>query len=363
MRIERIVITGDVFRTTDGDPNQLANARWLRGELARPVYELTGLWPDVRYRRNAPDEGRAVIAAWYRLLGHAPSLEAWAATFALTAPPAAVSEALSADYDRALVIGFELSPLMRSVLDDIGAPWVDIGLSPIRFLDDLALDLRFSWPVDATHPGVIGRHHIEQGVERVRARHRADASAAGLGGACVFLAQTRQDRTLIKDGRFFPDEETIARVAAARQGRPLVLKPHPLAPDNPLLSTLHRHFAAPTTEANIYAILAGAREARLLTISSSAAIEAQHFGHAPEVFHAAAHADAEPLSSLWAHRCTAFWRAALAPILPLKADADFEEGPVPDRLRRRIGAWGWVSGAAAPAPLQESTPEGVRAVP
>ena len=361
MRIERIVITGDVFRTTNGDPNQLTNVRWLRGELARPIYELTGLWPDVRYRRNAPDDGRAVIEAWYRLLGHTPSLEAWADTFAQTTPPAALSDALRADYDRALVLGFELSPLMRSVLGDIGAPWVDIGLSPIRFLDDLALDLRFSWPVEAAHPGLILSGDVEGAVERVRTRHGNDAAAAGLGGACVFLAQTRQDRTLIKDGAFFRDEETIARVAQALQGRPLVLKPHPLAPDNPLLCTLQRRFAAPTTGANVYAILAAARDVRLLTISSSAAIEARHFGHAPQIFHAAAHGDAAPLSSLWAHRSTSFWRVALAPILPLRADADFEELPVPNRLRRRIGAWGWPS--SAPAPLQESTPTTIRAVP
>ncbi|HWE17320.1 MAG TPA: hypothetical protein VG758_09075 [Hyphomicrobiaceae bacterium] len=361
MRIERIVVTGDVFRTTDGDPNQLGNARWLRGELSRPIYELTGLWPDVRYRRNAPDDGRAIIGDWYRLLGHTPSLEAWAATFAQTAPPAALSAALSTDYDRALVIGFELSPLMRSVLDDIGAPWVDVGLSPIRFLDDLALDLRFSWPVEAAHPGLVLSLHVEEAVQGVRTRHRHDASAADLSGACIFLAQTRQDRTLIKDGAFFRDEETVARVAQALQGRPLVLKPHPLAPDNPLLATLLHRFAAPVTDANVYAILAAARDARLLTISSSAAIEARHFGHAPEIFHAAAHADAAPLSSLWAHRSTAFWRTTLAPILPLKADADFEELPIPNRLRRTIGGWGWSS--SAPAPLQGSTPTAVRAVP
>jgi hypothetical protein len=361
MRIERIAITGDVFRTTDGDPNQLGNARWLRGELSRPIYELTGLWPDVRYRRNAPDDGRAIIEVWYRLLGRTPSLEAWAATFAQTAPPAALSEALSADYKRALVVGFELSPLMRAVLDDIGAPWVDIGLGSIRFLDDLALDLRFSWPVEAAHPGLVRSRDVAEAVERVRTRHGNDAAAAGLSGACVFLAQTRQDRTLIKDGAFFRDAETIARVAQALQGRPLVLKPHPLAPDNPLLSTLRERFAAATTDANIYAILAAARDVRLLTIASSAAIEARHFGHAPEIFHAAAHTGAAPLSSLWAHRCTSFWRVALAPILPLKADADFEELPVPNRLRRRIGAWGWPSSAAAP--VQDSTATVVRAIP
>src|SRR5262245_16754440 len=114
MRIERIVMTGDVFRTTDGDPNQLSNVRWLRGELARVRHEVTGLWPDVGYRRNAQDGGRSLIAEWYRLLGHTPSLAAWAGTFGETAPPDALIDAMRPEYQRALVIGFELSPLMRA---------------------------------------------------------------------------------------------------------------------------------------------------------------------------------------------------------------------------------------------------------
>jgi hypothetical protein len=348
MPIERIVIAGDVFRTTDGDPNQLSNVRWLRGELSRLLYELTGLWPDIGYRRNAPDDGRAVIAEWYRLLGHAPSLDAWAATYGETAPPAALIEAMRPDYERALVIGFELSPLMRSVLDRLKAAWVDIGMSPIRFLEDLALGMRFSWPIDLAHPGLVSPDHVQGWVARLRARHRDDASAGDLCGACVFLAQTRHDRTLIKDGAFFADSEAIARVAQALDGRTLVLKPHPLAPDNPILPSLQQRFGARTTAANIYAILATVADTRFLTISSSAAVEARLFGHSVEVFHPAAHADPTAATSLWAHRSASFWRTALAPLLRVRPDVDFEERVIPDRLRRSHGTWGWPPPESAP---------------
>jgi SAM-dependent methyltransferase len=350
MRIERIVIAGDVFRTTDGDPNQLGNVRWLRGEVARLLYELTGLWPEIGYRRNAPDDGRAVIAEWYRLMGHAPSLEAWAATYGLTDPPAGLIEAMRPDYERALVVGFELSPLMRSVLGAIGVPWVDIGVSPIRFLEDLALGMRFAWPVDLGHAGLLSPEYVQSAVARLRARYAEDGSSADLDGACVFLAQTRYDRTLIRDGAFFPDSEAIARVAETLDGRRLVLKPHPLAPDNPLLGALQQRFGARTTGANVYAILATAVDVRFLSISSSAAIEARHFGHGIEVFHPAAHTDPGPFASLWAHRSASFWRSALRPLLGLrvvltsmlrrKPGAAFEERATPDRLRRIHGSWG-----------------------
>jgi hypothetical protein len=345
MRIDRIVITGDVFRTTCGDPNQLGNVRWLRGEVARLLYDLTGLWPDVRYRRNAPDGGPAVIAEWYRLLGYdPPSIDAWAATFAQTSPPADLIEAMRPDYERALVVGFELSPLMISVLDRIGVPWIDVELGPVRFLHDLALDLRFSWPVEPGHPGLVTRRHLDDAVARMRERYRDDMHAAQFDGACIFLAQTRHDRSLIKNGTFFADDEAIERIASALGGRPLVVKPHPLAPDNPLLEKLRDRFAAATTDANIYSLLATAAGAHFLTISSSAAIEARHFGHAPEMFHAGARPHSHRMiASLWAHRSPGFWRSVLGPVLRLRRLIDLDDAELlPDRLRRSLGSWGWL---------------------
>jgi hypothetical protein len=350
MRIERIVVTGDVFRTSCGDPNQLPNVRWLRGEVSRVLYELTGLWPDVRYRRNAPDDGCVLIADWYGLLGHVPSIEAWAATYGQVDPPPELVDALIPDYDRALVIGFELSPLMRSILDRVGAPWVDVEVSPLRFLDDLALSLRCSWPVEGpmerpadrtAHPGLVSPRHVAEAVARLRAQHRGDPAATACSGAAIFLAQTRHDRTLIKDGGFFPDSEAVERVAQAMDRRRLVLKPHPLAPDTPLIGMLRQRCAGQLTEANVYALLAAASDVQLVTISSSAAIEARHFGHRPRMLHPAAHAHPAPFTSLWAHRSAAFWRAVLAPIVRLKAGAAFEERTIPDRLRRNLGAWGF----------------------
>jgi hypothetical protein len=295
----------------------------------------------VRYRRNAPEDGRAVVTEWYALLGRVPSLEAWAATWGEADPPGALVEAMRPDYERALVVGFELSPLMRSVLDRLGAPWVDIAVSPIRFLDDLALDMRFSWPVAVAHPGLMAPEHLEHAVARLRARYAGDPAAGDLDGTAVFLAQTRFDRSLIKAGAFFADSEAVARVGAALDGRALVLKPHPLAPDNPILDALRLRFGARTTKANIYAILATAKDTRFLSISSSAAIEARLLGHCVEVFHSGTSAGAPTATSLWAHRSAAFWRAALSPLMPVRAGVDLDERAIPDRLRRSHGAWGW----------------------
>jgi hypothetical protein len=145
-------------------------------------------------------------------------------------------------------------------------------------------------------------------------------------------------------------------VAQALDGRRLILKPHPLAPGNPILMALQQRLGASTTCANVYALLTAAKQVRFLTISSSAAIEARHFGHDTHMLHAAPHANASPIASLWAHRTAAFWRAALGPMLPLRADAAFEEGLMHDRLRRKLGAWGFVQ---APPPPEPAAADGV----
>jgi hypothetical protein len=348
VRIERIVVTGDVLRTTDGNADQLGNVRWLHGEVAPVLRAVTGLEAVIAYRRNRLENGREVVAAWYRLLGHAPSAAAWAATYGETSPPAALIEALRPDYERALVVGFELSPLLRAVLDRLDVPWVDIEVSPVRFLDDLALALRVSWPIGAiAHPGLVRARQIAAAAARLRASHRRDPAAAACRGACIFLAQTPVDRTLIKGGRLFSDTAVVDGVARALGGRRLVLKPHPLAPHHPLLATLQQRFRARITEGNVYALLAEAREAQFLTISSSAAIEAGHFGQPAAMLHPGAHAAPARLQSLWAHRCAAFWRTVLAPVapvlpvLPVEAGVSIEAGPARNRLRRSLGAWGF----------------------
>jgi hypothetical protein len=341
MAIERIVITGDVFRTSGGEANQLSNVRWLHAELARDLERLTGLLPEIRFRHNEPDAGRIIISRWYLLLGHTPSLEAWAATFNVTCPPSELVDELRWDYERSLVIGFEMSPLITSVLDAIGVPWINIALSPIRFLEDLALTLRFSWMVRITHPGLVYCDQIDEAVRQFRERYKHDSSPSRIDKACVFLAQTEHDRSLIWNGQFYPDSEVLQRVDQALNGRPLFLRPHPLAPANPILSALEHRFAARRIEANTYALLAGPGKVHYLSISSSAAVEAKLFGHSVDLFHGLAFFENWGCeTSLWAHRSASFWRAALSPIMTVNSNADFEERTTPDRLRRIHGSWG-----------------------
>ena len=141
--VERIVLTGDVFRTVTGEAGQLKNVRWLSRRFRPLLMDLTALPVEERFRLNAADEGKAVIRKWFALLGEPVSLEAWARSFWRT-PPRALINAMARDYRGSLVVSVEMSPLMQGVFDALDVPWIDVGISPRRFLPDLAVSLKAS---------------------------------------------------------------------------------------------------------------------------------------------------------------------------------------------------------------------------
>jgi len=336
-KIKRIVFTGDVFRTDDAlEQNQLSNVRWLRDELANTLHTVTNIVPEIRFRRNERDAGRSTLKRWYELLGRTASQQAWAATFWQDKPPKALVEAVNDDYQDALVIAVEMSPLLQSLLDALGVPWVDVTISPIRFLQDLLVSLRFSRHLshNPAHPGLIGPHDIEAAAQHLRAYYGKN-KLEHLDGTAVYFAQTQADRTQItQHGQFFSVDATLAAIETNLQNRRLVVKAHPWAKANPILSLCHERFDARTTDDNTYAILASACDVTVLTISSSVGIEAEAFGKPVNFFSrdALGWIYSGP-TSFWAHRSPSFWRELLSPIFPVTSASE------PDQAGVRFGNW------------------------
>lgn len=273
-----MVLTGDVFRTTDGDGSQLPNVAWLERRFARMLGVITGIEPTIRFRLNGPDEGREVVKRWFKLLDAPADMDGWASTFWAQPTPQLVA-AMAPDYEDALVVCYEMSPLLQAVLDRLGVPWIDVSLGPHRFLADLSLCFRCS----ASMPGEVGADFAlgagerAEGVARVRAHYTAIDSRA-LDGTAVFFAQMRQDRTLIHGGRFFGPDDAVAALEPMLDGRRLLVKAHPWAPGNPMIGALGRAFGASPCSLPTYAILGSGRDVVALSCSSSVSIEAGSFG-------------------------------------------------------------------------------------
>lgn len=286
--LDKIVFTGDLLRTSElCDPNQILNVRWIFKTLAPTLIEVTGIEPQIRFlgAESSDSEFSKNVKHLYGLLDEAPGALGWAATF-WREPPGEMIDFLSKIYENSLVISFELSPLLARALDHIGAPWIDVGISPVRFLQDNVLSFKFSAHFNGRFPDRfrLPTSTIQKGVRRVQNFYRRRPCNLP-GDAVVFFAQTPIDRTLIKGGQFISADEIVGAVERVLQDRRLYLKPHPLAPESPIVRKLIQDLNGSIIDENTYAILANGKSITVATASSSVGVEARIFGLRSHTLH------------------------------------------------------------------------------
>ena len=330
--VARIVFSGDSFRSAKGDPDQIANVVWLKARLGDLLAELTG-WP---HEIRLPLLGRSV-AEMLAMQGAAPepSLDAWAQVFWQRASADLVG-AMARDLAGALVVAIEMPPVLEDALNRAGIAWIDIGVSPLRFLPDWALHLKTSahFRLDAVRDWLLTPEETARYAAHVRAWY---GPADIAGPTVVFFAQTLRDRTLIRQGRFVGVEDLDALDLA---GRPLLIKPHPWQPDSDVVQALIAR-GGKVTDCNTYALLASP-QVSVATLSSSVGREARVFGREVETLSPGvqdwAFSGVDVLRDALAPR---FWSALLASAgLPVKASRARDAEWRPNRLRQTIAQQG-----------------------
>ena len=348
MRIERIVFTGDFFRTSDfRDPNQLANVFRLHGLLSKALAKATGIQPIVWFGQEYPQDtyegpGASVPDDYFRAMYRVPNLYTWVDTF-FKEPTDTLLELLAPVFDRSLVVSFEISPLLQLALDRLGVPWIDLLWSPIRFLPDLAFSFRGSSHFDLSRCADywLKQDLLDQAVERIRDYY--GKSCCHPEGGLVFFAQTNVDRTLLTPQGLYAIEDAVAGVQERLEGRKLWIKPHPLQLDNPILSLLRDRVGGELIADPTYGLLASEAPFEVVTISSSVAHEARLFGKRATTFnsHFLDHVYDGPMSL---NGCCApsFWARLLQPILPVQETGEAEPpaAVVPNLLRNKVGYYG-----------------------
>lgn len=324
--LNRIVFTGDCLRSETGEPNQWANVVWLKNLLGTNLGALTGL----RLEALLPPP----VDAW-RALGEKPSLERWARTFWQAADDR-LCDYLRPFYDGALVVAIELSPFLEAALDRLGIPWVEVGVSPLRFLPDFALFFRFSAGLRVPERFRLTDDEVQAAVAKVKTFY----GIAPVQGT-VFFAQTPHDRTQITRTGFVDAPDFVDNLPG-----PLWVKPHPLSPDNPIIERALKR-GARLLDHNTYATLSG--PVTVASISSSVVVEAVAFGRNTIVAHSEVlDRNLAGLTTMNGYRHSDFWREALIP-LPL-TDATFGDPFVPNALRAALHAYGLDMAIYAPSP-------------
>jgi hypothetical protein len=341
MSIDRIVFTGDIFRTTEAkEPIQLQNVFWLFRTMAWQVARVAGILPEICFRGANVQYGKDAIELAYRCFGLEPSLESWASLFWRHDIPDEAMTYFEQDYANALVVAIEMPPILQAYLDRIGAPWIDVSISPLRFLEDLLVSFRFSHHFSTASLGrfAVSPDDIGRGVARVREHFRGGRNTAEFAGSAIFFAQTERDRTLIANGKFFDLEVAINEIAIRLNGRRLLLKPHPWAPANPIIDLCRSRLGGQILDTNTYEILSSDAELAILTISSSVSAESNAFLKETHAFNPRVLEFAySGLTTYDAYRGSSFWVEILGRVLDVASLEEFSESFKENRLRDELG--------------------------
>lgn len=279
--IKKIVVTGDFLRlNANGDASQNVNIKWLY-HLIRPSLQMVGSPPVELLGFSGNDN--CFATHFYAINGVPRTLDSWVKLFNGTV----TTRTLAAIHDRfhdSLVISFELPEIIRSALDRLDIPYVDLTVHPARFLDDLLFGVR-------SNISGIGEVLAEFVVFEEEIRLAAGLAMAtlaklpqipqvtGLNDVALFAGQTTDDKVLIKDGKLYEASDFLEKFQnLCRSHSKVLVKPHPYAKENAIIIALTRLFHnTELIQTNFYHLLAQEQITHVYSVTSSTSIEAAYF--------------------------------------------------------------------------------------
>lgn len=333
---QRIVFTGDIFRTAGHlRPDQIWNVQWLQKQFGGLLESITGLPSEIRFwgKEQSPD----IIARAFDSLGEEISYDAWARNFWKTAT-ADLSEVFYDDYRDALVVAIEASPLVESILNNVGADWINIQISPLRFLSDWALSIRGSKKIcfESVSRFSLSDTDILNAVTKVK-EYYGDRNY-GLNDALLFCGQMSGDRSLIGANGFVQPAAVVDHLLRVSENKKIFIKPHPLEKDNEIIRAITSSVDVSFIEGDIYGILSSRESFSVAAISSSVLSEARAFDKKTHVFLEKINAGLLPaivvLSGYWNPE---FWSGLLQLVCPCNSSIRF---PIPEHTLRSYQALG-----------------------
>lgn len=286
-KVQRIVFTCDFLRTDElQDFNQHKNITKIY-ELMAPALGAATPLPLSLFPLDNGEEYRKILNEVYGYFDLTPSIENWAKIYHASSVGAhEVSEALLLNslrpaFEGAVVIAFEASPLLQRLLSKIAVAFIDVRAHCERFLDDLPLAFRSN---SIKIENAMSQYRLSREVVRNRVgeiRALLDESYVP-AKAVVFFVQTVHDSSVIKpDGSFFDVRaylESIQKIVRSYGAETLLVKPHPLEPNNEVVNALMSLPMAEITSVDSYNLMQAGNVVACMAFSSSAGHEATAFG-------------------------------------------------------------------------------------
>jgi len=285
----RALITSDLLRLKSRGSEWISstcpNIRWL-AHLLRPALSACGLRPETLTwdeRIGASSDHYFDGAAVYDRLGLDIHPVSWAGLVNAERAPQAFVDALSSAVDDALVIGYELPPVMIDALRQLNRPYVDVVLHPWRFMPDLVFALRSNVPAiqSALANFRLDEAAAKQQASLILAKSEWMSKFNMPPGTVLVLGQVPDDRAVVSaEGRYNSLQDHMAALHRLCADHPMVLfKPHPYAGKVCASAKAVAHLPAiQSVSHNFYHLLCQPELDKVVALNSSGLIEAQVFG-------------------------------------------------------------------------------------
>jgi len=189
-----------------------------------------------------------------------------------------------------IYFGYEMTPGLRDFLNETGIIYVDVRISPLRFLPDLCLAMRSN---SCAINGLLARHCIpEKDVLREAAFLKAsqvhlyrysNGSRTGMRTPTYLIGQTEADASILTRKGLAQLPDYISDIVAFVDGKSLHFVPHPYCSEETnlrvVLELRNAGLDVQTVKINGYDLLCGEESVRLIGLSSGLLQEASCFGH------------------------------------------------------------------------------------
>ncbi|WP_172294618.1 hypothetical protein [Pseudoruegeria sp. HB172150] len=280
VQISGVRLCGDFLATRESE--QASNLRWFGDLLERPITSALASCTVCRGLTDPLDRAA--------LLEGAVDKRALADRHCWFDPGAVAEKSIDTICQAVgvgtLVVGYELSPMTRTVLDRAGLAWLDIWLHPVRFADDVLFGLRAS---DRRMQSRLSKFAIADEslwaqadilrVQNYRGFAKFESSLSP--GSALFICQTARDKSVLDRNGFLNILDFRSEFSGiARNHSHVYFSRHPNEPrlDREVDAFLKSHGNVSEITAPAYHLLADPRIATVASISSSILEEARYFG-------------------------------------------------------------------------------------
>lgn len=286
--IRRIAFTGDIFRPSAGSfrPTQNENIVWLSKLLSVPLNMATGLpsvvvhWDNNWLSKAKIDSDFAKAA--YQGFWLQPNIRSWAYIYNLDRLPPFLESVLYSYFEDSLVIGFEIPPYLASLFNKFHLPFIDVSMSPIRFLPDVIFEMSSNVPSISES---LSKHKVSEAVIELTAGVLTSHVAKGNRApprpdTMLVVLQTPFDKVVINKGRFDSILNYISELRHhVSRHSSLLIKEHPVEAQPDIVARLRSEFPhAQVTEENFYRLISHDNLRSVVALSSSCVSEARYFG-------------------------------------------------------------------------------------